>query len=224
MLVLFGCVLLGSIFSTSMSWKSDVTALWPTIIEVVNLTDVHGGPEPANFSLNIANEAIRKWNEFIHSSNRSVDSVNDLFYRYQLRLFDRQHRKGNTGVKLDSHVNVTWPELEALPEYQRLRRYIEHFGLRYLNRLGYSNTSDLNIFSWAAVHSHADFHGPHTHTGELLVGVYYAQVTGGSGRLRLFDPRGQIVPFGKTYDFDCQSGQMIFFPVCYNFFVQSILI
>ena len=207
--------LFGLISADTHAWSSEVRALWPSLIEIVNITTVNGGPEDSRLSTSIANEAVRKWTEFTSNGSTSVDRVNDLFYRYQLNLFQRLHgRRPRNGVMLDPHVNVTWPELEVLPEYQRLRRYIEYFGRRYLERLGYPNATELNIFSWAAVHSHADFHGPHTHTGELLVGVYYAQVNRGSGRLRLFDPRGQIVPFGKTFDFDCQPGQMIFFPVC----------
>ena len=194
-------------------WITELSIMWPSIIEIVNITNNHGGPEETYFSENIASEAIRKWDEFISSESGTIDEMNDRFFRFQHDLFNRIHgSRAVDRVNRHPHKNVTWPELEALPEYQRLRRYIEVFGRRYLRRLGYTNNSSLNIFSWAAVHSHSDFHGPHTHTGELLVGVYYARVTEGSGRLRLFDPRGQIVPFGKTYDFDCQSGQMIFFP------------
>ena len=158
------------------SWESQVINLWPTVIEIVNITETHNGPEPDDFSQKIADLAVNKWNEFAADSSKSPDVLNDEFFKYQLRIFkrNRSNRPGE-GV-VTSHRNVTWPELENLDEYQRLRRYIESFGKRYLNRLGINNITSLNIFSWAAVHSHSDFHGPHTHTGELLVGVYYAKV------------------------------------------------
>ena len=194
-------------------WSSEVTALWPTIIEVVNITDRHGGPEPELFSERIADEAIRKWIEFSSVENSiKADGKNDAFFRYQRRMYDKtRYRKFSNAMDL-ANAPVTWPELQALPEYQRMREYIAKFGKRYLERLGYDTSGGFNIFSWAAVHSDSDYHGPHTHTGELVVGVYYARVTRTSGRLRLFDPRGTVPPFGKTYDFSCESGQMIFFP------------
>jgi hypothetical protein len=201
---------------TPLGWTTELNLMWPSMIEIVNITQNHGGPEDITFSDNIATEAIRKWKnfrDFLATESGSIDEMNDRFFRYQHEIFERIHgRRADKNIQRHPHKNVTWPELEQLSEYQRLRRYIEAFGRRYLRRIGFPDMEDLNIFSWAAVHSHADFHGPHTHTGELLVGVYYARVNKGSGRLRLFDPRGQIVPFGKTYDFDCHSGQMIFFP------------
>jgi hypothetical protein len=201
-----------SLFRVS-AWSSELTALWPTIIEVINITESHGGPESDVFSDVIAGEAIRKWIEFSTGDDGiKADAKNDAFYRYQRRMYDKsRHRKFSNSTEL-ANSPVTWPELQALPEYKRLREHIAKFGKRYLERLGYDTSGGFNIFSWAAVHSDSDYHGPHTHTGELVVGVYYARVTRTSGRLRLFDPRGTVPPFGKTYDFSCQSGQMIFFP------------
>ena len=195
------------------AWSSELTALWPTIIEVINITEPLGGPEPEEFSNRIADEAIRKWIEFSSQENSiKADGRNDAFFRYQRRMYDKTRHRTISNATDPANPSVTWPELQALPEYQRMRGYIAKFGKRYLERLGYDTSGGFNIFSWAAVHSDSDYHGPHTHTGELVVGVYYARVTRTSGRLRLFDPRGTVPPFGKTYDFSCQSGQMIFFP------------
>jgi hypothetical protein len=195
------------------AWSSELTALWPTIIEVVNITESHDGPESQSFSDRIADEAIRKWLEYsFEQADIKADAKNDSFFRYQRRMYDKSRYKVMANTSDQNNLSVTWPELQALPEYQRMRHYIAKFGKRYLDRLGYDTSSGFNIFSWAAVHSDSDYHGPHTHTGELVVGVYYARVTRTSGRLRLFDPRGTVPPFGKTYDFSCLSGQMIFFP------------
>jgi hypothetical protein len=194
-------------------WSSELHSLWPVLIETVNITTDHGGPEDTLFSDRISDEAVRMWRKFQSELEIPPDQVNDRFFRYQLDLYENTHgRRAAPSPTKDPHTNVTWPALEGLPEYQRLRRYIEQFGRRYLERIGYKGPTKFNIFSWAAVHSFGDFHGAHTHTGELLVGVYYARINERSGRLRLFDPRGQIVPFGKTFDFDCRTGQMILFP------------
>lgn len=199
--------------SRGYEWSSELHTLWPVLVETVNITTDHGGPEDILFSDRISDEAVRMWRNFQSESNLPLDQVNDRFFRYQLDLYEDTHgRRAAPSANKDPHTNVTWPALERLPEYQRLRRYIEQFSRRYLERIGYKGSTKFNIFSWAAVHSFGDFHGAHTHTGELLVGVYYARINNRSGRLRLFDPRGQIVPFGKTFDFDCKTGQMILFP------------
>lgn len=204
---------LSIVFVLSQAWSSEITTLWPTIIEIVNITDTHGGPEPESFSERIADEAVRKWLEYSMSEvDIRADAKNDAFFRYQRRMYDKSRFRPFRNSSEFEEPLVTWPELQALPEYQRMRQYIAKFGKRYLERLGYDTSDGFNIFSWAAVHSDSDYHGPHTHTGELVVGVYYARVTRTSGRLRLFDPRGTVPPFGKTYDFSCLSGQMIFFP------------
>jgi hypothetical protein len=194
------------------AWDTEVTTLWPTIIEIVNITESHGGPESDSFSQRLAAEAIRKWDQFVNVSGSTPDRMNDEFYHYQRAYFDKAKKNFASSGSSDDTFPITWPELQDLPEYRQLRHHIARFGKRYLQRMGYNSTEGFNIFSWAAVHTDADFHGPHTHTGELLVGVYYARTTRTSGRLRLFDPRGQIPPFGKFYDFSCEEGQMIFFP------------
>lgn len=210
--IIFRSVIISLAAAGIQSWETEVTTLWPTIIEVVNITKSLGGPEDDSFSERLSAEAIRKWNHFVNVTDAAPDTMNDAFYNYQHAYHQRARKEYLKNGKPGDAFPVTWPELQQLPEYRRMRQLIASFGKRYLERLGYDTSEGFNIFSWAAVHTDSDFHGPHTHTGELLVGVYYARTTPSSGRLRLFDPRGQVPPFGKVYDFSCEQGQMIFFP------------
>merc|ERR1712150_62683 len=71
---------------------------------------------------------------------------------------------------------------------------------------------ELSLFSWCAVNSPGENHNFHTHIGELVVGVFYARTSDVSGKLTFSDPRGHSPPFGKTFDYTPQTGDLIFFP------------
>lgn len=75
------------------AWESEVTTLWPTIIEVVNVTRSVGGPEEDGFSEVISGEAIRKWKEYVSNSVLSPERLNDAYFHYQNRLFERKRKK-----------------------------------------------------------------------------------------------------------------------------------
>lgn len=111
--------------------------------------------------------------------------------------------------------NTTWPELNGLPEYQRVRKYLEQFSRRYLqDQTGLPDVNDLeySMFSWFGIHRKGEMHGPHTHVGEYHVGVYYARVGPEGGVLRMQDPRGHSPPFGREIIIKVKSGQVVLFP------------
>merc|ERR1712232_1027341 len=113
-------------------------------------------------------------------------------------------------------ANSSWPEMDALPEYRRLRKIVEQLSRRYLVRSGIvpsvAESLNYSIFNWAAVHGPGEFHGPHTHVGEYHVGVFYAQAGPSAGKLRFGDPRGHSPPFGRSYFHTPRSGDLILFP------------
>jgi len=217
---------------------SDVHMLWSTHIEIVSLTEDFGGWEPPSFHQNLAAEAIAGWKRFRDEigpglpnghqlksflNQNHAGALNDGFFHFQKRLFEAE---GNLEVALDPNMNMpptpppdancSWPELNAQPEFRRLRKYIEYFSKRYLKRSGMSDQQvqdlDFSLFNWCAVHGAGEFHGPHTHVGEYMVGVFYAGIGPGGGKLRFGDPRGQSPPFGKHWYYTPKPGDLVLFP------------
>lgn len=217
-------------------YASDVHLLFSTHIEVVGLTTDVGGPEPPSFHERLTAEAINGYKYFqdeIAPSKRghmkhaldmqNAGALNDGFFHWQKNLFESAgdmkaavQKDRPPPITPGPGENTTWPSLEAMPEYQKLRDLMEKLSRRYLIRSGASeeqaNKVPLSIFNWAAVHPPGGFHGPHTHVGEYHVGVFYAQVGPDAGKLRFGDPRGQIPPFGSTYLHTPKAGQLVIFP------------
>lgn len=223
--------------STDTSPHSDVHVMWSTHIEVISLTSDNGGWEPPSFHQRIAKEAISGWKRLRdvigpnlpkgHHLRKQLaeghaGALNDAFFVWQKQLFEAE---GDFEASLQSDAgpsqpaqgaNTSWPEMNALPEYNKLRRIVEYFSRRYLERSGMtsqrSKDVEFSLFNWAAVHGPGEFHGPHTHVGEYLVGVFYAQVGPAAGKIRFGDPRGHSPPFGRTLFHTPKSGDLILFP------------
>jgi hypothetical protein len=216
---------------------SDVHMLWSTHVEIVSTTSDNGGWEPPSFHKKLAREAIRGWKRFRdniapglprgHSLRnfmyqKHAGALNDGFFHWQKRLFEAEGdfeeslKPDPEGGTPPPEANSSWPEMNVLPEYRRLRKYVEALSRKYLERSGMSSKQvrDLNysLFNWAAVHGPGEFHGPHTHVGEYHVGVFYAQTGPAAGKLRFGDPRGHSPPFGRTYFHTPKSGDLVFFP------------
>jgi hypothetical protein len=218
----------------SPGYYSDVHSLWATHVEVIPFGDF----EPPSFHEKLAKEAINGWKRFRdeiapglpngHFLKRFVQqhhagALNDGFFHFQKNLFEaegnlekslRGRQGGNPTPPPDA--NSSWPQMNELPEYNRLRKYVEILSRRYLLRSGVSAQEvkgiTYSIFNWCAVHGPGEFHGPHTHVGEYHVGVFYAQAGDDAGKLRFGDPRGQSPPFGRTFFHTPRSGDLIFFP------------
>lgn len=216
-------------------WTSEVHVKWASHWEVVPLTSDNGGPEPPEFHQKLAGEAIRGWKYFREKvlpslpANNNIKeqtmeghagAINDGFFHWQKGLFefggdmkaatlDRppQGKPGN---------GTSWPEMDALPEYQKLRKYVDRLTRRYLIRSGLhpeqARGLNYSIFNWAAVHRPGEFHGPHTHVGEYVVAVFYAQAGPRAGKLRFGDPRGHSAPFGQNHFYTPRAGELVIFP------------
>jgi len=215
---------------------TDVHAMWSTHVEVIHITnDNPGGWEPPSFSKNLAVESIKGWERFRDDivpklpnghklKNMLPDplDLNSAFFQYQKSLFEKE---GNLHEALhgDDTPNTpppsapsSWPEMDQLPEYKKLRKIVETVSPRYLTRSGMDPRRAANlsysIFNWVAVNTAGEFHGPHMHTGEHHVAVFYAQAGPGAGKLIFGDPRGHSPPFGKEWVITPKAGDLIVFP------------
>lgn len=211
--------------------------MWPTHVEVVPLTEDIGGWLPASFHQKLASEAVRGWQNFRdqigpglprnHELYRQLNqkhagALNDAFFHYQKRLFEAEgdfDRAMSPDFETSTpppDANSSWPDMNALPEYNKLRKVVERLSRRYLTRSGMASEAaaalNYSVFNWAAVHGPGEFHGPHTHVGEYHVGVFYAQAGDSAGKLRFGDPRGHSPPFGRSFFHSPRSGDLVFFP------------
>lgn len=220
------------------TWSSQVHVLWPTHVEVIPLTEDIGGKEPVSFHEDLAHEAISGWQRFRDNiapslpqnhplknflNQEHAGALNDGFFHFQKRVFESEGdvRKalgggGPSAPTPPPDANSSWPEMQALTAYRKLRLLVERLSRRYLIRSGLDPEKvmalNYSIFNWAAVHGAGEFHGPHTHVGEYHVGVFYAQAGGRAGKLRFGDPRGHSPPFGQSHFHTPRSGDLVFFP------------
>ncbi|CAK0876806.1 unnamed protein product [Prorocentrum cordatum] len=220
------------------SYASDVHVLWPAHVEVVPITADIGGWETPSFHESLAQEAIAGWRRFREeilpslpkdhhyrriAGKAHAGSLNDAFFHFQKDLFENSGDvQAALGMKRGRHHtpspydNSTWPEMNGLPAYNKLRHIIDRLSRRYLERSGLNRKAaaslNYSIFNWAAVHGAGEFHGPHTHVGEYHVGVFYAQAGPSAGKLRFSDARGHSPPFGRAYVHTPRSGELVLFP------------
>lgn len=224
--------------STDAGPHTTVNVLWSTHIEVVPITEDVGGWEPASFHQDLAKEAITGWKRFRDDigpnlqrghplrsflSQSHAGALNDGFFHWQKRLFEAEG-DFDKSLAMDPDgpptpppdANSSWPEMNSLPAYRRLRKIVERTSRRYLERAGMKRKMaqglNYSLFNWAAIHGPGEFHGPHTHVGEYHVAVFYAQAGPAAGKLRFGDPRGHSPPFGRTFFHTPKSGQLIIFP------------
>jgi len=215
---------------------TDVHAMWSTHIEIISITnDSIGGWEPPSFHHNLATEAIKGWERFrddivpklprshkLSEMMKDVNEINAAFFQFQKSLFEKEgnmkealHGDDQPGTPPPG-ANSSWPEMSALPEYKKLRKIVETVSPRYLARSGMSKnrTAKLgySIFNWAAINGPGEFHGPHMHTGEHHVAVFYAQGGPSAGKLIFGDPRGHSPPFGKNFVYTPKAGDLVLFP------------
>mmetsp|Transcript_54406 Transcript_54406/g.126984 ORF Transcript_54406/g.126984 Transcript_54406/m.126984 type:complete len:350 (+) Transcript_54406:66-1115(+) len=217
---------------------SEVNLLFPAQVEVIPLTKDIGGWLDPSFHKKLAKEAIRGWRAFRdkigpglpqgHSlrnflGQSHAGALNDAFFQWQKRLFEASgdfkaslRDDEDPGPTPHPDANSSWPEMQSLPEYRKLRKIVDRLSRRYLIRAGLNpvqaNALNYSIFNWAAVHGPGEFHGPHTHVGEYHVGVFYAQIGPAGGKIRFGDPRGQSPPFGRSFFHTPKAGHLVFFP------------
>uniref|UniRef100_A0A7S1F4E0 Prolyl 4-hydroxylase alpha subunit Fe(2+) 2OG dioxygenase domain-containing protein n=1 Tax=Noctiluca scintillans TaxID=2966 RepID=A0A7S1F4E0_NOCSC len=199
---------------------STVQVLWATQVEVVPLSAEEDGFEPVFLHQSVNREALRFWKEFKtdvypalgdHPCGQSRLDVGGSFSCWQRQLSSRTthaHARGG------STSNTTWPAMEVLPEYHRLRSLVDRLSRRFLQRSGMNNADDveLSIANRVAVQRGGAFNEPRSNTGEYVSGIFFASVGEGAGQLLLQDPRGTSPPFNGVFSHIPRSGELVLFP------------
>ena len=173
---------------------SQVTYLWPAVIEVVNVSDMIGGSLPHTYFEEISDYAIGMLHEF----NATGADMNDDFFQWQQT---RQVQRSSTWQRMNSSI-----------AYQSVVEFVTSAAKRYVSMTNPKEMDKLTMISWASVQQEGGYHAVHTHTGDAVVCVLYARVNHLSGNLMFHDPRGYNPPFGRTRIHPVQTGQLILFP------------
>lgn len=133
-----------------------------------------------------------------------------------LRQTEADDAEGEDQRQAAADLNTTWPELEAMPEYARIRKIVDKFSQRYMERSGMdpslAKTLNHSIFNWATVQERHDFVTPSSAVGNFNVALFIVKATTGAGKIRLHDPRGHSYPFGREFLHTPRAGDMLIFP------------
>lgn len=217
---------------------STVHILWPTHLENLSLTSDNGGWESPSLHQRLAEEAKRGFQEFNdvvlptlpsdHDASEQAansDDANAAFYAWQQALFAAggnitRAKLGRGALAGEAAVpggsGTTWPALEALPEYARIRELVDKLSRRYLERSGIeaakAQSLTSSIFAWAGVYGPGDHQEMRTFPGNYHVATFYARAGPWSGKLRFHDPRGHSAPFGNELLHAPRSGDLLIYP------------
>ena len=134
--------------------------------------------------------------------------------RMMMESYIRQVRK--------NHKYHTDDDLHILSYFMNLRRKVEEVSEHYLNDLEYEYESLEITGMWANKLFEGDSHPPHTHSNNVLSGVYYLTASDKTTPIQFFDPRVQahvLKPRNKTnwnnasmLQFDSIEGRGFIFP------------
>ena len=121
-----------------------------------------------------------------------------------------------------NHKYHTDDDLHILSYFMNLRRKVEEVSEHYLNDLEYEYESLEITGMWANKLFEGDSHPPHTHSNNVLSGVYYLTASDKTTPIQFFDPRVQahvLKPRNKTnwnnasmLQFDSIEGRGFIFP------------
>ena len=134
--------------------------------------------------------------------------------RMMMESYIRQVRK--------NHKYHTDDDLHILSYFMNLRNKVKEVSEHYLNDLEYEYDSLEITGMWANKLYEGDSHPPHTHSNNVLSGVYYLSTSDKTSPIQFFDPRVQahvMKPRNKTnwnnasmLQFDSIEGKGFIFP------------
>lgn len=122
------------------------------------------------------------------------------------------------------------PNLNEQPIYSKLVDKIATHTAQYLEEMKYKYEGFKITGMWANVLDENEFHRPHSHSNNMLSGVYYVKSSKRHPGIVFQDPRTQVdilVPeireFNKTnssiWSYDCIEDRMIIFPAWLKHYV-----
>eukprot|EP00933_Yihiella_yeosuensis_P051694 TRINITY_DN49681_c0_g1_i1.p1 TRINITY_DN49681_c0_g1~~TRINITY_DN49681_c0_g1_i1.p1 ORF type:complete len:352 (+),score=44.66 TRINITY_DN49681_c0_g1_i1:41-1057(+) len=215
---------------------STVYNLHSTHIQIIPTAAEHGGFLSKEIIQSVAMEAINGWKDFrdnirpslplghdlAEAPDEEAGQLNHAFYFYQRNLFERGgDLKKALMTKYDEPLdidgpNTSWPAMNANQNFHLMKDIISKASRGYLERSGMDPAQvaklKYSLFHWVAINGPGEYHGQHAHTGEYHVGVFYAQVEEGAGKIIFYDPRGYNPPFGRTFVYQPRAGDIVLFP------------
>ncbi|CAE8624025.1 unnamed protein product [Polarella glacialis] len=107
---------------------------------------------------------------------------------------------------------------------KKVAKELTHLGREYLASLDDPLRDQRpRLMMWAEVYEPLAFHGPHSHTGVPVVGIFAARCEAGSQDISFEDPRGINPPFGKKERFSLSEGEVLLFPSWASHFLEPNL-
>ena len=97
----------------------------------------------------------------------------------------------NIMARKKNHGYHTTDDLHTVPYFDNLKEEILNVSKTYMEDLQYKYDKLEITGMWANKLNSGDSHAPHTHSNNLLSGVYYLKASGETAPIQFFDPRPQ---------------------------------
>ena len=145
-----------------------------------------------------------------------------IIYEFEYEAIDKHLMESYIIQVRKNHKYHTDDDLHVLSYFARLRDMVKEVSRQYLDDLEYEYDSLEITGMWANKLFEGDSHPPHTHSNNVLSGVYYLSTSDKTSPIQFFDPRVQahvMKPRNKTnwnnasmLQFDSVEGKGFIFP------------
>ena len=109
------------------------------------------------------------------------------------------------------------PNLHEHPKYKPLGKKVLELSKEYIEDLKFEFDDHYVTGMWSNILKPGEFHSPHTHSNNLVSGVFYLQTNDNSPAITFLDPRPQssvLQPQAKEYNIF--NSTMFFYPAKVN--------
>jgi uncharacterized protein (TIGR02466 family) len=145
-----------------------------------------------------------------------------VIYEFEHKLHDKIMMETYIKQVRKNHMYHTDDDLHVLSYFSDLREFVKLVSKQYLNDLQYEYEKLEITGMWANKLHEGEAHPPHTHSNNVLSGVYYLSTSTKTSPIQFFDPRVQahiLKPRNKTnwnnasmVQFDSIEGKGYIFP------------